>query len=245
MRTTSLALALVGAVALVQGCNAAPATRAVTGQLRVDTSTMNHPVVLAQSSDHRVFVADVTASGRFTLQLPANVSYRLTLASSTKTAGIYSAAARINWPLASGAARWATLGNGAAIELGAVFKRGTKSSSTSSSSGGSGDGEHGDCHEDDQAGCQSHDSDVDCDCDHKMGAGDQCDQDDDGDTHEHECDDDDHHKCSGDGGDHEGDHEGPGGGHACDGGGSGGSGGSGGNGGSGGGGGGGGAGGIN
>src|SRR6266404_4030578 len=78
MRTSFLALALVGALGFATGCSSS-STRAVSGQLRVDTSTMNHPVVIAQSSDHRVFVAGVTASGRFTLQLPAGVAYRMTL----------------------------------------------------------------------------------------------------------------------------------------------------------------------
>ena len=92
MRAHWLALVLVAAV----GCSS-PATRAVSGQLRVDTSAMNHPVVIAQSSDHRVFVAGVSAAGRFTLQLPPNAAYRMTLSSTMRT-GVYSAAARINWP---------------------------------------------------------------------------------------------------------------------------------------------------
>lgn len=242
MRTTSLALALVGALGLAAstgGCGAQPPTRAVTGQLRVDTTKMNHPVVLAQSSDHRVFVGSITASGRFTLQLPSNLSYRLTLASSTSNGAIYSAAARINWPLASGAARWAKIGDGAALDLGAVYMRGSRPSGVGiqcdscgggSSGGGNGEGDadKGECHEDDHAGCQSHGSDGDADCDHKTGDNDKCDKDDDSDKHDHECDDDDKNKCSGDGGsdegdhggDHGGDHEGDhgGDGHQCDGG---------------------------
>ncbi len=216
MRTTSLALALAGVLGLGGGCGAQPATRAVTGQLRVDTSTMNHPVVIAQSSDHRVFVADVTAGGRFTLQLPPEVSYRVTLASTTRTAGVYSAAARINWPLASGASRWATLGGGAALDLGAVHQRGSSSHGGAPATSG---GDSGGCREDDGAGCQSHGSDIDCDCDHQMGAGDACDKDDDSGEHEQQCNDDDHHKCAGDGGESGDDGEGGhGGSHACDGG---------------------------
>ena len=208
MRTHFLALVLVAALG---GCSSPAATRAVSGQLRVDTSTMNHPVVIAQSSDHRLFVAGVTASGRFTLQLPANVSYRLTLSSATATPGVYSAVARINWPLASGASRWAALGGGGALDLGAVYQRGTRPAGLGTNDdddhgddhadGGAhdGDDDHGDCHEDDHA-CDAHGGDVDDDCDHRMSAGDHCDKDDDADAHDKDADDDDHDKCNADGG---------------------------------------------
>jgi hypothetical protein len=211
MRAQSFALALVAALA---GCSGQPATRAVSGQLRVDTSAMQQPVVIAQSSDHRVFVASVTTSGRFTLQLPAGVGYRMTLASSTNASGVYSAAARINWPLPSGAARWAVVGDGAAIDLGQVYQRGTRPSGLGTacdSCGGSdgdhqgadggdhGDGDHGDCHEDDHA-CGAEHTDVDDDCDHKVGTTDKCDKDDNADEHDKDADNDDHDKCNGDGG---------------------------------------------
>jgi hypothetical protein len=206
MRTSSLVVALVGAVGLVAGCSSQPSTRAVTGQLRVDTSAMNHPVVIAQSSDHHVFVANVTASGRFTLQLPAGVAYRMTLASSTSRSGVYSSAARINWPLASGAARWAVVGDGATINLGAVYQRGSKPTGlgTSCDSCGGDDSDHGDddhggCHEDENA-CKDEHTDVDDDCDHKVGSADHCDQDDDADEHDQDADDDDLDKCATDGG---------------------------------------------
>ncbi|MGZ3406510.1 MAG: hypothetical protein ACXVAN_08725 [Polyangia bacterium] len=203
MRTTSLALTLVGALALAGGCSSQAPTRAVSGQLRVDTSAMHQPVVIAQSSDHRVFVANVTASGRFTLQLPAGAGYRMTLASSASANGVYSAAARINWPLASGPARWAVVGDGAAIDLGAVYKRGTRPTglgTSCDSCGGSGGDDHGDddhggCHEDEHA-CNGEQTDVDDDCDHKVGTADHCDQDDQADEHDQDADDDDHARCA-------------------------------------------------
>ena len=192
MRLASIALFAVAALA---GCSNAP-TRSVSGQLRVDMSAMNHPVVIAQSSDHRTFVADVTSSGRFTLQLPAGASYRMSLASTTRS-GIYTTTARINWPLQSGAARWATLGGGGAINLGAVFERGSSPSGTATSESEHGDDDdHGDCHEDDHS-CSSHGGEVDDDCDHKVSSGDHCDQDDDADEHDHDADED---ECKGDGG---------------------------------------------
>jgi hypothetical protein len=212
MRTSFLALALVGALGFATGCSSS-STRAVSGQLRVDTSTMNHPVVIAQSSDHRVFVASVTASGRFTLQLPAGVAYRMTLASSTSRSDVFNAAARINWPLQSGASRWAVVGGGAAINLGAIYQRGTRPTGlgTACDSCGGGDddhadggdhaddGDHGDCHEDEHA-CKDEHTDVDDDCDHAVGSGDHCDHDDDAGEHDHDADNDDLDKCSPDGG---------------------------------------------
>jgi hypothetical protein len=193
MRLPSFALL---AVAALMGCNAQP-TRSVSGQLRVDTSSMTRPVVIAQSSDHRTFVASVTASGRFTLQLPASASYRLSLAS-TAASGVYTTKARINWPLQSGASRWATLGDGGAITLGAVFERGSTPSARDSEVGDDdhGDDDHGDCHEDDHS-CSAHGGEVDDDCDHQMSSGDHCDEDDDADEHEQQANED---ECKGDGG---------------------------------------------
>jgi hypothetical protein len=225
MHTRLIALALlIGA-----GCSAPPpgSTRVVTGQLRVSTAGMSGPVVVAESSAHRVFVAKVTAKGRFALTLPPDSDYRLTLASSSSHAGHYSAVARINWPLADGAARWAHLGGGDTLDLGNVYKRGTRpSGSLGVQCDGCGDASSGDdgddkasCKEDDGASTAAHDSDYDCDCDHAATDDDHCDHDDDADDHEHECsaDDDDQ------GGDHDpGDHDDDDGhehdGHACDGG---------------------------
>jgi len=203
MRSASIVLF---AVAALVGCSG-QSTRAISGQLRVDTSAMNRPVVIAQSSDHRTFVADVSASGRFTLQLPAGASYRMSLAATTRS-GVYTTSARINWPLASGNARWATLGGGGALDLGAVFERGTRPTSglgtSCDSCGGSGgddgddhgDGDHGSCHEEDDS-CSSHGGDVDDDCDHQVSSGDHCDKDDDAGEHDHDADED---MCHADGG---------------------------------------------
>src|SRR3954471_3142590 len=96
-------------------------TRVVTGELKT-TYAVKSPVVIAESSDHRVFVTHLNSDGSFRLELPTNVSYRLTLATATK-GSTYQTVARINWPLQSGAARWAKVGDGTPLSLGGVVKR--------------------------------------------------------------------------------------------------------------------------
>ncbi len=228
MRNSALALAIVGALA---GCGSSTPTRTITGQLTAGSYSTNGAVVVAESSDARVFVAPLTQSGRFTLTLPSEVDYRLPLARGTATSGVYSAMARINWPLASGPARWAHVGAGDTLDLGHVYRRGTQPAATSGGrvgilcdacggrDGGVGDDDHGECHEDDGAKCKSGGHEDDCDCDHKAGDDDHCDQDDDSGDHDKACDDhddgDDDHGSDDDHGDDDGDH---GGSHSCDGG---------------------------
>jgi hypothetical protein len=221
---------------IMVGCSSpsAPsgAPRAVTGILSAQSYALDNPVVMAESSDTRVFISPLTADGRFTLMLPTNVAYRITLANSRATPGVFSAVAHINWPLESGAARWAVLGAGDRLDLGTVYRRsaGPGSGAQISSYGGDGDGgsDDGSCKEEDDAKC-SHDHEDDCDCDHKYSDDDHCDKDDDGDQHDHDCD----HEhgygdvdggctCAGGGGHGWGDDSSYGGGsyggHACDGG---------------------------
>jgi hypothetical protein len=204
------------ALALVAfGCSSSPPTRTVTGQLSAGSYTLDNPVVLAEAADARVFVSHVSGSGHFTLSLPTDQAYRLTLANSTLHTGVYLAVARINWPLASGGARWAKVGGGAALDLGTVTRRGYGSRGGSVEKSGSGGKDDDDeTKEDDHAKC-NYDHEDDCDCDHQHHDDDHCDKDDDGDEHDHDCDK--NHGChDGDtGDDHEGEHEG---GHACDGG---------------------------
>jgi hypothetical protein len=198
----SLAAALIG-------CGS-PETRTITGQISTNTYSVSHAVVVAQSSDHRVWVAPVAASGRFTLTLPPNVEYRITLANTTAKAGVYSAVARINWPTTSGAQRWAHIGAGDTLNLGPVFKRGTKAPTGTmgvscdgcgkGSDGGSADG-GGECKEDDGAKTESSGKEDDCDCGNKTDDHDKCDKDDDGDKHDSECDKDDKDKGDHDDGD--------------------------------------------
>ena len=102
MRAQFLGFVLVAAL----GCSAP--TRTVTGQIATSTQSL----VVAQSLDHQKFSSSVT-DGRFTLQLPAGASYTLNLGS-----------ARIDWPTATGPARWAKLGSGPTLDLGHVSKSG-------------------------------------------------------------------------------------------------------------------------
>jgi hypothetical protein len=212
MRIRSLVLAL----SALAGCSSAP-TRTITGQLRTQGYALSNPVVVAESSDHRVFFTHMSKDGSFKLQLPPNVAYRITLANSTRTAGVFTAVARINWPIAVGASRWAQVGAGDTLALGGIYRRGTIPRGGSGgvgiqcdhcgggggSDGGASGGDGGDdCKEDDKAKCESGGHDDDCDSDHEHKDDDKCDKDDDADKHDKDCDD--HDKGGGDHGDDDG-----------------------------------------
>jgi hypothetical protein len=235
MRAQTLSLL---SLLLVLGCSSSSSpsgsTRAVIGTVSAQSYRLDNPVVLAESSDARVFVATVAGDGSFALALPAGVAYRLTLANSTATTNAYAAVARINWPLVDGPARWAVLGAGDTLNLGSVYRRGSTPAGQhiSSYSGGNSDGGAGSCKEDDDAKC-GHEHEDDCDSDHQHADSDHCDKDDDSDKHDHDCD---HEHGYGDVdggmscscGDHDGHHDDDddrygsggehGGAHACDGG---------------------------
>jgi len=157
MRAHSLALVLVAALG---GCSSSASTRTVTGQLRSSTSND----VVAQSMDHQLFTAKVAATGTFALQLPTGASYELTIGAS-----------RVDWPTASGPARWAKLGSGPALDLGHVTR-------------GS----------DGHFSCDHHASDGDhCDRDDGHDGGDDDDHGDDGDDHDDGGDHQGSHSCDG------------------------------------------------
>jgi hypothetical protein len=186
MRTirTALHLALATAFATCLGCSPQSPTRTVTGQLRTAGMQLDNPVVIAEASDHRVFVTHLSARGTFKLELPHGVEYRLTLANSTRS-GAYVTVARINWPLASGPARWAHVGAGAPLDLGAVFQRGTSpipiNTDLSTRTGGGGDGDH-DGDDGDKDGDDGDKDGDDGDKDDDGDDDDDCEQDDDADV---------------------------------------------------------------
>jgi hypothetical protein len=207
MRIRSLIIALFA----LAGCNS-PSTRTITGQLRTQGYALDNPVVVAESGDHRVFYSHMAKDGSFTLQLPTNVAYRITLANSTRTPGVFTSVAKINWPLAGGASRWAVVGAGDTLALGGVYRRGTIPTGGGSggvgiqcdhcgggSDGGASGGGGDDCKEYDNSKCESGGHDDDCDSDHEHKDDDHCDKDDDADKHDHDCDD--HDKGDGDHGD--------------------------------------------
>lgn len=205
MRTQLLACIL--AVAALSGCKPSESTRTVTGQLTSRSYALDNPVVMAESSDSRVFVTHLSPSGHFSLQLPVNKAYRLTLANSTSDTSSFVALARINWPHDSGSGRWAVLGDGDALDLGNVARRGERSSSkghggycAKDADGGCG-GDDDSCHEDDGAKCD-HGHEDDCDCDHKYGDGDHCDPDPQAGEHEGKCNKDHGYHGGDDGGGH-------------------------------------------
>jgi hypothetical protein len=176
------------------GCGS-PKARTITGQLSTSYNPA-HAVVVAQSSDHRVWVSPVASNGRFTLTLPPNVDYRMTLAHTTTKAGVYNPVARIYWPTASGATRWAHVGSGAAVELGSVFKRGAKAAAVS---GSASDAE---CKEDDGARTQLATTMGDADAGNRAGETDNYFADPSGNRHDQEVNEDDQTKAEGDGEDH-------------------------------------------
>jgi hypothetical protein len=199
---------LAAALSLI-GCSGGAGTRDVTGRLTTQAYPLDNPVIVAESSDHRVWIAHLSQSGAFKLTIPTGVSYRLTLANSTRS-GTYQALARVNWPLSTGPARWAQLGAGDTLALGHVAPRaqtaagglgiqcgcgggddddGDHHHHDGDVDGGADDDQGGDCHEDDNAKCHD-DGEDDDDCDGKISDGDNCDKDDDADQHDKDCDDD-------------------------------------------------------
>jgi hypothetical protein len=167
-------------------CQNGPPTRTVSGQLRAGAFALDNAVVIAQSSDQRMFVRHVDARGQFQLALPPNASYRLTLANTTRS-GAYHALTRIQWPTPSGPAVWAKLSMGGTLFLGTVKPK--------SYGGACG---HYEWDDDDDEQCREmdddehadggdrhygqHDDDGDCEDDKAV----ECEADDEGDS---ECDD--------------------------------------------------------
>lgn len=195
----ALSFALVGCVGSFDGSSSTE--RVVTGKIVTSTYQLNNPVVVAESSDHHVYVTHLMKDGSFRLQIPTGVAYRITLANSTRSSTGYTSVARMNWPLESGPARWAKIGSGDTLDLGHVYQRGTTQFGIQCSgcSGGGYDSDKGsDCHQDDHSYCNKGSSENDCDSDHKYDSNDACDKDDDSDKDEHDCNNDDKNKSAGD-----------------------------------------------
>jgi hypothetical protein len=114
---------VVASLLALAGCSGS-STRSVSGQISVASyrsagRVFDNPVVIARSTQHRAFVTHVAANGTFQLTIPAGATYRLTLANSMP-GGTYHALSRIAWPTSTGAARWARVGTGGAIQLRAI-----------------------------------------------------------------------------------------------------------------------------
>jgi hypothetical protein len=176
MSTTPGSLVVASLLALA-GCTGS-APRSVSGQIAIASyqatgRALDNPVVIARSTDHRAFIVHVAPNGTFQLAVPPNATYRLTLANSLPS-GAFHALSRIAWPTRTGAARWAHVSTGGAIQLGAVHPLGVGAQASgplsgahdgSDDSGGGGgkcdDGEH-----DDEVDCDTGDEDE-SDCDDK------------------------------------------------------------------------------
>lgn len=121
------------ALALPLGCGQSAPTRTITGQLTMSAFPTDNPVVIAQSAGQRAFVTAVSPTGRFSITVPAGQSYRLTLANTLKAGG-YAGISKINWP---GAGRWAQVGPGGTLALGAIHP------ATTGTTGGLSTADHG------------------------------------------------------------------------------------------------------
>jgi hypothetical protein len=143
-------------VAALTGCSGS-APRAVTGQLMAAPA---NAVVTARASDHQQASATVAAGGRFTLQLATNTSWSLAVGP-----------AQLDWPTASGPARWAKLGGGATLDLGHVSLK--RDGHWACDHQGS-DDDHCD-KDDDRDGGDDGDDGDDGDGDHHSGGGHACD----------------------------------------------------------------------
>jgi hypothetical protein len=168
---------------------------AVSGTIASGQYRLNNPVVLAQSNDGHVYVAPVSSTLSFHLQIRPGAAYRLYLANTT-TSGKYRAISRINWPTSSGASRWARLSG--PVRLGMVHVRGTSCTQNDNSQGDSNDQGQDDDEQDGAISCNATDqTDSDSDGDHQGWDGGQdnnC-QGDDNEQGEHESDDDMSAKC--------------------------------------------------
>ena len=113
-----LALGIVASIGLLAGCNNAP-PRALHGQINVSSYSLHQPVVLVESSNHLSYVAAVSATGKFSLSVPAGQSYRVTLADRT-AAGPLALVSRIMWTAKGQSFVWAKVGKGTAINFGVI-----------------------------------------------------------------------------------------------------------------------------
>ena len=168
---------VVATLCALAGCTGS-APRSVSGQIaiasyRATGRVLDNPVVIARSTDHRAFVAHLAPNGTFQLAIPSGAAYRLTLANSNPN-GTFRALSRIAWPTQAGAARWARVGGGGAIQLGAIHPMGVAAQSGSGlgaaddgdSSGGGDSAKCDDGEHDDEMDCNPGDEDE-SECDDK------------------------------------------------------------------------------
>jgi hypothetical protein len=138
----------VAAIALAfAGCNSGSQQqpRTFQGQINLSDYSVSQPVVLVESSDSLGYVAQVSASGSFSITVPSGQSFRLTLADQT-TGGQLALASRILWSAKGQTFVWAKIGNGSTINFGLIRPLGASVSRASDDGGEKDDGE---CDDDD------------------------------------------------------------------------------------------------
>jgi hypothetical protein len=89
------------------------------GQISASDYSLSQPAVLVESGSQLSYVAAVSATGSFTISVPAGQSYRLTLTDRTPT-GTLALVSRILWSAGGQDFVWAKIGSGAAINLGLI-----------------------------------------------------------------------------------------------------------------------------
>jgi hypothetical protein len=140
-------------VLTLAGCdNSQP--RSIHGQINLSDYSLRQPTVLVESGSHLSYVARVSATGSFSITVPAGQSYRLTLADRTTT-GSLALASRILWSAKGQNFVWAKIGGGSTINFGLIRPVGATVSRASDDEGqnGNSQGQNDDsqCDEDDNA----------------------------------------------------------------------------------------------
>src|SRR5262245_19445120 len=104
-------LAIVASLGLAVAACDSSQPRTFRGQINMSDYGLRQPVVLLESSNHNTYVAQVAASGKFSIAVPSGQSYRLTLADRT-AAGPLALVSHILWTSKGHNFVWAKVGKG-------------------------------------------------------------------------------------------------------------------------------------
>lgn len=101
-----------------EAASTAERTRSVQGRLELSSYDVDNPVILAQSSRGRSFVASIRGDGSFSVSVLSGDSYQLLIAN-TRRDGHYEVISDVSWE-PGGASRWAKIEPGAAVDVGTI-----------------------------------------------------------------------------------------------------------------------------
>jgi hypothetical protein len=123
------------------GCNNSGSSQARTvhGQINVSDYGLRQPVVLVESSSKAGYTAAVSATGNFSVAVPAGQSYRVTVADRTST-GALALVSRVLWSAKGKTFVWAKIANGSTLDFGVIRPLGA----TSGTSVGNAQGQNND-----------------------------------------------------------------------------------------------------